>query len=321
MDEKRRYSRHGFWVDWIAYIALQLIVCGISCVSLERCQRISGLLAIVVADWTRLRRGVTDHNLQLVYGPLSPPALSKLRRQMWQHLLLMVCEIVLTPRKIHRTNWRDHIYLRDKDQMLDLLLGPRATIFVTGHFGNFEVAGHLTGLLGIKSATIARRLDNPLVNDFLLEFRSGTGQEVLPKRNSSGAVQKLLESRGVLCILADQHAGPKGCWVDFFGHITSCHKSLALFVLTAQTPMMVTYARRLDRPLRFEIGITGVADPELAGCATPPEYLQSIEAMTRWYNRMLEDAIRLAPEQYWWLHRRWREVPASIRKRLESRRA
>ncbi len=319
MEEKIKYSRHGFWIDWTGYLVLRILVCAVSCLSLERCDRISRLLAVVLADWTTLRRKVTDRNLQLVYGPLDKADLSQLRRQMWHHLLLMVCEIVQAPRKIHRTNWRDHIYLRDKRRMMELLLDPRPTIMVTGHFGNFEVAGYITGLLGIRSATIARPLDNPLVNEFLLEFRAGTGQEILPKRGSSAAVQQLLESKGTLCILADQHAGPKGCWVDFFGHVTSCHKSLALFVLSADAPMMVTYARRLNRPLRFEIGLTGIADPALRSSVNPPSYLGSIQEMTRWYNRKLEEAIRMAPEQYWWLHRRWREVPEHIKRRLESK--
>lgn len=313
-----KYSRHGFWVDWAAYVALRLVVCGISCLSLERCDRICRLLSVVIADWTKLRRNVTDHNLQLVYGRLSRTELSGLRRQMWHHLLLMVCEIIHAPRKIHRTNWREHIYMRDKRQMIELLLDQRATIIVTGHFGNFEVAGYITGLLGIQSATIARPLDNPLVNDYLLEFRSGTGQEILPKEGSSAAVQELLQSKGTLCILADQHAGPKGCRVDFFGHTTSCHKSLALFVLSAKAPMVVTYARRLDRPLRFEIGVTGVADPEPVTDREAPNYLDSVQSMTRWYNLKLEEAIRMAPEQYWWLHRRWRDLPKVKRTRAEK---
>lgn len=290
---------------------------GISCVSLERCDRACRVLSVVLADWIPLRRKVTDRNLQLVYGSLVPKQLSLLRRKMWHHLMLMVCEIVHAPRKIHRTNWRDHIYIRDKDEMLRQTLDPRATIMVTGHYGNFEVAGYVTGLLGIKSSTIARPLDNPLVDEFLLDFRSGTGQEILPKHGSSAAVQELLENKGILCILADQHAGPKGCWVEFFGHVTSCHKSLALFVLSAGAPMVVTYARRIGKPLRFEVGLTGVADPELAKQPEPPEYLTGVQEMTRWYNAKLEEAIRLSPEQYWWLHRRWRDVPDAVKKRFK----
>lgn len=311
----------GSWLDWFAYIALRCVVCLIHCVSLEQCDRACQLLAVVLSDWVKLRRKIVDSNLQLVYGPLSSDQLSYLRRRMWHHLLLMVCEIAHAPRKIHRTNWRDHVYMRDKDQQVSALLDPRATILVTGHYGNFEVAGYTTGLLGMHSSTVARPLDNPYIDRYVEDFRSATGQFILPKEGSSTAIQELLESNGTLSILADQHAGPKGCWVDFFGHATSCHKALALFVLSAKAPMLVCYARRLKRPLQFEIGMTGLADPDLRDLPQPPDYLSSVEELTRWYNERLEEAIRLAPEQYWWLHRRWREVPANVQKRLEARRA
>jgi KDO2-lipid IV(A) lauroyltransferase len=192
---------------------------------------------------------------------------------MWHHLLLMVCEIAHAPRKIHRTNWREHVYMRDKDQQVKLLMDSRATILVTGHFGNFEVAGYTTGLLGMHSSTVARPLDNPYIDRYVEDFRSATGQFILPKDGSSTAIQELLERKGTLSILADQHAGPKGCWVDFFGHATSCHKALALFVLSAKAPMIVSFARRLKRPLQFEIGMTGIADPALLDAPQTPEYL------------------------------------------------
>jgi KDO2-lipid IV(A) lauroyltransferase len=207
----------------------------------------------------------------------------------------------------------------NKDAHMTLLLEDHANIIVTGHFGNFEAAGYITGLLGIKSSAIARPLDNPYVDEYLVRFRSSTGQSILPKEGSAAAIEKLLENKGCLTILADQHAGDRGCWVDFFGHLTSCHKALALFVLTGGVPMTVCYARRLDRPLRFEIGITGVADPRHAGRAEQQGIHDSIESVTAWYNRCLEQAIRKAPEQYWWLHRRWRTVPPAVLKRIAKR--
>ena len=311
-------GRQATWGDWLGYVVLRCLICWIHCASLEACDRVCKLIAYALANWIRLRRSVVDSNLQLVYGRLPPAQLAYLRYRMWHHLLLMVCEIAHAPRKIHWTNWREHIYMRDKDASLKLLLEDRATVLVTGHFGNFEVAGYTTGLLGIHSSTVARPLDNQYVDDYVHQFRSSTGQHILPKEGSSTAIQELLERRGILTILADQHGGNKGCWVEFFGHATSCHKALALFVLSAKAPMLVSYARRLDRPLRFEIGMTGIADPQLMDQPSPPPYLASVEALTKWYNERLEEAIRLAPEQYWWVHRRWREVPANVQKKLAA---
>lgn len=308
----------GTWIDWWAYVALRCVICWVQATSLESCDRWCKILAKILADWTTLRREITDDNLERVYGPLTRPQKALLRRKMWHHLLLMVCEIAHAPRKIHRTNWRDFFFMPHKEIVLRVML-ERANVLVTGHFGNFEVAGYTVGMLGTPTTTIARPLDNPFIDRYMTEFRSMGGQHMLPKEGSATAVQDLLDAGGSLALLADQHAGGKGTWVEFFGHATSCHKGLALFVLSARAPMVVHYNRRLDRPMRFEMAATGVVNPDLLDGDNVPEHLQSVVALTEWYNARLEEAIRLAPEQYWWLHRRWREVPANQLRRLESR--
>ncbi len=229
------------------------------------------ILAVAI-DWTSLRRKVTDENLVLVYGQLSHAHQAFLRRRMWHHLLLMVCEIAHAPKKIHRTNWRDFFYMPMKGEVLKLLLDSRATILATGHFGNFEIAGYVCGLLGFPTTTLARPLDNPYVDRFITKFRSLNGQFMLPKDGSASKVQDLLDGGGTLAVLADQFAGGKGVWVESFGRPTSCHKALSLFVLSAKAPMIVNYTRRLNRPLCFEMSSTGVADPQWLELDKPPEY-------------------------------------------------
>ena len=318
MDEA---SKKGTWSDWLAYIALRCVIAAVQALSLERCDRYCKILAILLANRLSIRKKTIDEGLRYAYGQLPEATLAILRERMWHNLLLMTCEIAHAPRKIHRTNWRDHFYMPHKREVVGAMLDDRPCVLVMGHYGNFEVAGHAVGLFGLPTATIARPLDNPYVDDYVHQFRSSTGQTILPKEGSAGAVADWLADNGNLAILADQHAGAKGCWVEFFGHPTSCHKALALFVLSSEAPMLVNYVRRLDRPMKFEMGITGIAEPNDAKLDRPPEHLQSVEALTKWYNEKLEEIICRAPEQYWWLHRRWRDVPAGVQKRLDKKRA
>jgi KDO2-lipid IV(A) lauroyltransferase len=69
----------------------------------------------------------------------------------------------------------------------------------------------------------------------------------------------------------------------------------------------------LGKPLHFEVGMEGLADPALDG----PE-CAGVKPLTEWYNQMLERVIMKAPEQYWWVHNRWRDPPAKIKKRLAA---
>lgn len=290
--------------DWLAYFGLRILIATIQAASLETCQRVVRCLAFCLARYIPLRRATIDENLRMIIPGITPEQLSEMRYAMWEHLLLMVCEIAHAPRKIHRTNWRDHFYLPNKNEMLRTLMGARPTILVTGHFGNFELAGFATGLFGIPSTTIARPLDNPYVHDYITQFRSLGGQHMLDKEGSAVPVQEILQAGGTLALLADQHAGAKGCWTDFLGQPASCHKALALFVLTSGASMVVAYNRRLQRPLMFELGMTGLTHPDSSG-----DHMASVKTLTAWYNQRLEQAIRLAPQQYWWVHRRWREAP------------
>ena len=93
----------------------------------------------------------------------------------------------------------------------------RPKVAVSGHFGNFELGNIVLSLFGIETFSVARPLDNRFLDRFVYDFRSGPGRKILPKNGSADEVSELLARRGLLSVLADQNAGPKGCWVDFFG--------------------------------------------------------------------------------------------------------
>jgi KDO2-lipid IV(A) lauroyltransferase len=114
----------------------------------------------------------------------------------------------------------------------------------------------------------------------------------------------VLASAGTMAFLADQAAGSKDCWVDFFGRPASTYKAIALLSVQHDAPMAVCYARRLGRPMQFEMTTAAIADPRDTGEGTG-----SIHELTQWYTSRLEEGIRQSPEQYWWVHRRWKERP------------
>ncbi|MCA9121055.1 MAG: lysophospholipid acyltransferase family protein [Planctomycetales bacterium] len=300
-------------VDCLAYTALRVLICIIQAMRIETCHSLSRMAAFLLSDCFRLRGAVVDDNLKNVFPDLTAAERRQISRQMWEHLFLMVCEIAHAPRKIHRSNWRDHISFRGRREIVQYLLDPRPSVLVTGHFGNFELGGFITGLLGFPSFTVARTLDNPYLDRYVNSFRGANGQFILPKKGSSPQVQAVLESGGVLSLLGDQFAGQKGCWVDFLGRPASCHKAIALFPLTSGAPMLAAATTRLGAPMKFKISLLGVLDP-----AESRSLVRSVPAVTQWYNDRLGDAIRLTPHQYWWLHRRWKGTPP---KRMLARRS
>jgi KDO2-lipid IV(A) lauroyltransferase len=108
--------------------------------------------------------------------------------------------------------------------------------------------------------------------------------------------------------LGDQAAGPKGCWVDFFGRPASVHKAIGVFALSAAAPVMVCSATRRSGLFDYDLRLEGTADP----AANTPE-TAGLQSLSQWYTTLLEDAIRREPAQYWWVHRRWRDQPRKAR--------
>lgn len=302
-------------LDWLVYVGVRLFICLVQSWRLETCQRVSRCLAVLVNDLLGVRREVVDDNLRHAYPHLSEGQRRDLARRVWEHLLLMLCEIALASRKVHETNWRNHITIRDKKRIVAIFMDRRPTVAVTAHFGNFEMLGYIAGLLGFPTFTIARPLDNRLLNRFLSQHRGATGQFILPTQGSAETAQKVLDAGETLALLGDQHAGPKGCWVEFFGRPASCHKAVALFSLASGAPLTVMYAKRTTAPLRFEVGLAGIADP-----AAPNNPLGTVPDLTQWYNRHLEEIINETPDQYWWVHRRWKDNRGP-RRRARNRRA
>ena len=151
---------------------------------------------------------------------------------------------------------------------------------------------------------MARALDNPYLDRFLRQFRERSGQRMIPKKGGYDQMLAVLRDGGVLSFLADQDAGERGMFVEFFGRPASTHKAIALLALEHRAPVVVGYARRVGPGFRYEVGCEEVIDPdEWTGTADDARLL------TQRYTKTLEAIIRRDPEQYLWLHRRWKHQP------------
>jgi Kdo2-lipid IVA lauroyltransferase/acyltransferase len=297
-------------VDYLVYLAVRILLCIAQAIRIETAKSLTDGVAWFFCDVLRLRDAVVDDNLRHAFPEWSETRRQRVKRQMWRHLFLLVLEVAHAGRKIHETNWRRYVRLKNADRVVRLLLGDRPTIIITAHFGNFEIGGYVLALLGFPTYTVARTLDNPYLDDFLNGFRGRTGQYIIAKKGEYDQILDVLRRGGAMALLADQYAGPKGCWVEFFHRPASAHKAIALLALANDAPVVVTSTRRLDRPLRVEMAAGEVADPRQAR-----DDLGTVRDLTQWYTDRLEEYIRQAPEQYWWLHRRWKDPRKSRREK------
>jgi len=260
------------------------------------------------------RHAVAVENIRRALGPDAD--VDRLIGHMWRHLFRTVGEVIHLRHRLSRHNFRRLIRFRNEDHAVRALVSGRPVILISGHLGNWELAVWIFGVFGFPMGVVARRLDNPYLDRFFLDFRGDTGHDLLDKNGASGEMLERLESGRHLAMLGDQDAGSHGLFVDFFGHPASTFKSIALLALRHQALVCVGYAIRLDSndgPERFEVGCEELIDTtDLTG----PD---PVAALTQAYTTALERIVRRAPEQYFWLHRRWKSQPG--RQGRRSRRA
>lgn len=300
-------------LDYLVYLVVRTLICVVQAISVETGQQCARSLAWLFSDLLRIRGKVVEDNLRHAFPGRSSDEIRVLTRRMWEHLFLLVLEVAHAPRKIHHTNWRDFVKLNGVAPLVEVLLGNRPTVIVTGHCGNFEVGGFMLGILGFPTYTVARTLDNPHLDRFVNRFRGATGQYIIPKNGGYDQILAVLASGGTMSFLADQYAGPKGCWVEFFGRPASAHKAIGLLSLEHDAPIAVCCNRRLGEPMHFEMMTLGIADPR-----DTDKQLGTVRELTQWYTDQLERVIRLVPDQYWWLHRRWKDPRPPRKKQRQA---
>src|SRR5262249_54071025 len=158
---------------------VRAIVCLLQAISFPAACRFAGLLAWLIYRLDRRHRLVADDNLRHAFPELDARRRDDLVRAVYRHFCTLLMEMVHLPRKLHASNWRNQLDLDGARPLVELLLGTRSVLFVTGHLGNWELGGYSIGLLGFRTYAIARRLDNRWLDDFLRRFRERTGQGIL----------------------------------------------------------------------------------------------------------------------------------------------
>ena len=253
---------------------------------------------------------------------LNPGQIHEMIRGMWVHLFRMIAEMVQLPRAMTLANCRDLIVFRNREMFAKAFCSGRPVIMLGGHFGNWEVSMKMFGLFGIRMGIVGRAIDNPYINNWFESAREATGHRLIDKSGAAPEMIELMEGGGYLGVLCDQDAGGKGMFVDFFGQPASTFKSIALMAIQYKALILVGYGfRRPDdfvnsRWSRFELGCEEVIDPLAI------EADDEIREITQRFTAALERAVRRAPEQYFWVHRRWKSEPRSVvRKRLKEQAA
>jgi KDO2-lipid IV(A) lauroyltransferase len=255
-----------------------------------------------------IRRGVILENLRRVYGDaVSEEEIKRLAQAHYGHLGRLALEFLWFP-FVPMARRAAMVRIENIEAILAADAQGKGVLVLTGHLGNFEVAT-AAGLASYPPAHgrfyFVRRPFKPRWLDDLVTrrfVRAGFG--VLPKRGGLEGILDRLNAGDLVVFPFDQHAGKKdGVVVEFFGHPAGTFRSLAILALNTGAPVVPAASWREPdgrHVLRFEDPLAVIESDDVG---------EAIRRNTRAYNAALERMILRHPEQWWWVHRRWKAVP------------
>ena len=294
-------------IDYSVYLLVRIAVCIVQTLSWRAALALARACAWIAYRVDRRHRLVATANVRCAFPNFDEAAVDRLVRASYLHLTTMLVEMMRLPRILRPAtvgHFVKHAHPGDLALICAWVATGRPRLVLSGHFGNWEIIAYLTGLVGFRGAIVARRLDNPYLDRFLAQFRRKTGLKLLDKNADYKAILETLAQGGGVGMAVDQDAGPRGLYVDFLGRPASTFKSIALLSLEYQAPIFVFGAARVGQPMQYRLYLEDLILPE--------EYVDdpdATRAITQRYSRALERLIRRYPEQYFWLHRRWKHQP------------
>lgn len=244
-----------------------------------------------------IRKSVTYANLLAAYPSLPPRGIQKTLRKIYAHFGRVAAGFVGLPR-LSRNDLGKWVFVEGFDVLDAVLKQKKGGIVVSGHIGNWEIMGCIAARCGYPVSFVVAAQSNPLVERLIDRYRGEAGVEIIKRRDAVRGVLSALKRNRLVAIMIDQDAHNDGVFVPFFGRPASTPRGPAVFHQRTGSPLLFAHSVRLPGE-RYRIRFEPISSDQS----------QDPDALTAQMTRMLENTIRETPEQWFWMHRRWKSAP------------
>ncbi len=263
-------------------------------------------LALLFYHVSEKNRLIVFHNLSRAFPEKNIAELEKIAKGCYRSLGIVAAEFfdILTITKDNMSGWVDIEGLENYEAAHSK---NRGILFFTGHFGNWEIMATSFALLCGPANVVYREMDNPVIRDIVDRIRSYTGNRLVPKERAAKKIIRLLNKNEMVGILIDQNvAWEEGVFVDFFGRPAATTDGLVAIALHTGSPVLPCFNYRMkDGRYRF------VIRPEIEISSTG-DYDKDLLDNTQRVTTVVEEMIREHPEQWFWLHQRWKTKKTQV---------
>jgi KDO2-lipid IV(A) lauroyltransferase len=282
------------------YYALRGAVAALDRLSMRRAGRIGEWLGALGYRPFGIRRAVVERQVRAALPALDEAEVRRIAFESYENLGRTAIETALLPTRSREQVLGMFSRVEGWDVVERAMARGRGILFVTGHLGNWELAGSLVAAKGVPLEAVARRMQNPLFDRYLTRTRQSIGMSVNHDADAVRRVPRAMREQHAVAFLVDQGAvGLASTWVPFFGRLAKTPRGPAVFALRLGAPVIFGAALRQPDG-RYMIGFEEV-QAESTG-----DRDADVDRIVVAYTATLERWIRRAPEQYFWHHRRWK---------------
>ena len=250
-----------------------------------------------------IRRGVVERQVAAAFPDAGADEVRRIARAAYEHLGRTTIEVALLPGLGREGVLALFEGVDGWEHVERAMTEKKGILFVTGHLGNWELAGSYVASRGIPLDAVVRRQTNPMFDRWLNETRARIGMNVVPDSEAVRRIPRSLRQGRTIALVADQ--GVKGLastFVPFFGRPAKTPRGPAVFALRFDAPILfATALRQPSGKYRFFI--------EPVPVARTGDTEDDVDETVAAYTRVIEAFVRRYPEQYLWHHRRWRRQP------------
>ncbi len=290
-----------FYIEYAGYRAIEA---GINILPQWLVPLVAKGFAVLGFSLLRIRRNVMLQNLAIAFPEKSSKERRRIAFRSYEHFSWLILEFM----RMHRLTPEELVRRIDFPQEAEFIKqfaqSNRGMILVSGHFGNWEwVIAYLARLWPRKVSVIQKRQKNVLVDQRMAALRRRWGMEIIYMRGAIRNSLRALKEHALVGLLGDQDIGDRGVYVPFFGWNASTPPGAAILHIKSGAPLVfLTGVRQPGNRVKIEIKQIS-AEPPLE---MPVE--EAVRQLTAQYTAELERYIRRYPEQYFWMHKRWKSA-------------
>jgi Kdo2-lipid IVA lauroyltransferase/acyltransferase len=258
------------------------------------------LLGLAFYTIDRPHRRIAERNLAAAFPARSARERRAIARAAFAHFGRLLFEL-LKFSTLSREQMLSRVEVDGDERMRSAYAQGKGVIFITGHFGFWELHAMVHALRAQPIALLARALDNPRLNELLESVRQRTGNTVVYRRGTIRRVMRTLQAKQGVAVLIDQHImGRDAIYVDFFERPAATTSAVAALALRTGAPVVPVFALPLGRG-RYRLIYEHPVEPPRG------ETEEAIRDFTQRCTDVLEMYVRRHPDLWLWMHRRWRD--------------